>query len=37
MICFQEERNSGEQALSVIAKTHEKIRNESKGIYASCV
>lgn len=27
---IQEERNSGEQALNVIAKTHEKIRNESR-------
>lgn len=27
---IQEERNSGEQALSIITKTHEKIRNEAR-------
>ena len=28
----QEERESGEQTLSGIAKTHEKIRNEARGV-----
>ena len=32
MLSLQEERDNGEQALSGISKTHEKMKNEQRGI-----